>query len=65
MMLKDTIETYSYFITEANAMGLAYVCLVRYAAKLDTEFDGKQIKLFSRAITPTTNLLRKEACNAA
>ncbi|KAL5492855.1 hypothetical protein ACEPAI_4303 [Sanghuangporus weigelae] len=42
MTLEDTIETYSYFIKEADAIGLAYVCFVRYAAKLDTEFDGKK-----------------------
>ena len=41
MSLEDTIETYYHFIKEADALGLAYICLVRYAAKLDAEFDGK------------------------
>ena len=41
MTLEDTLETYSYFIKEADAMGLAYICLLRYAAKLDASFDGK------------------------
>ena len=41
MSLEDTIETYSHFIKEADTLGLAYICLVRYAAKLDVEFDGK------------------------
>ena len=40
MPIEDTIETYSYFIKEADSMGLAYVCLVRYSAKFDLEFDG-------------------------
>ena len=41
MTLEDTLETYSHFIKEADAMGLAYICLLRYAAKLDASFDGK------------------------
>ncbi|EJC99585.1 FMN-linked oxidoreductase [Fomitiporia mediterranea MF3/22] len=42
MTLEETIETYSHFIKESNAIGLAYVCLARYAAKMDVEFDGKK-----------------------
>ncbi|KAI5114701.1 hypothetical protein M0805_002282, partial [Coniferiporia weirii] len=41
MPIEDTLETYSHFIKEADAMGLAYICLVRYAKKLDSTFDGK------------------------
>ena len=40
MTLEDTIETFSYFIKEADALGLAYICLVRYAEKLEVKFDG-------------------------
>ena len=43
MTLEDTLETYSHFIKEADAMGLAYICLLRYAAKLDASFDGKYL----------------------
>lgn len=40
MTLEDTLETYSYFIKEADALGLAYILLVRYVAKLDYTFHG-------------------------
>lgn len=42
MPLDETLKTYGHFISEADKMGLAYVCLVRYAAKLDATFDGKK-----------------------
>ncbi|KAF9009977.1 FMN-linked oxidoreductase [Cyathus striatus] len=41
MPLEDTIETYSYFIKEADKLGLSYIGLMRYSAKFDTVVDGK------------------------
>jgi len=41
MTLEDTLETYSHFVKEADSLGLAYICLSRYAAKMDSSFDGK------------------------
>ncbi|KAF8800570.1 FMN-linked oxidoreductase [Phlegmacium glaucopus] len=41
MPMPDTIETYKYFITEAQKLDLAYIVLVRYVAGGDPEFDGK------------------------
>ena len=41
MSLEDTLETYGHFVKKADEMGLAYIILVRYAAKLDATFDGK------------------------
>ncbi|KAI5118410.1 hypothetical protein M0805_002862 [Coniferiporia weirii] len=41
MTLEDTLETYSHFIKEADALGLAYICLVRYAPKLDITINGE------------------------
>ncbi|KAF9053222.1 hypothetical protein BJ165DRAFT_1383633 [Panaeolus papilionaceus] len=41
MPLEETIATYSYFITEADKLGLAYIVLVRYSPKFDVEIDGK------------------------
>lgn len=41
MTLEDTLETYSHFVKEADALGLAYICLSRYAAKMDSSFDGE------------------------
>ena len=40
MSLPDTVETYKYFITEAEKLDLAYITLMRYARGLDFEFDG-------------------------
>jgi len=41
MPLPETVETYKYFITEAEKLDLAYIVLVRYSRALDLEFDGK------------------------
>ena len=38
MPLPETVETYSYFITEAEKLDLAYIVLVRYG---DMEIDGE------------------------
>ncbi|KAF8155866.1 flavoprotein NADH-dependent oxidoreductase [Crassisporium funariophilum] len=41
MTLEDTLETYSYFITEADKLNLSYFTLCRYSAAQDVEIDGK------------------------
>ncbi|KAE9400767.1 FMN-linked oxidoreductase [Gymnopus androsaceus JB14] len=40
MPLEETIETYSYFISEADKLEIAYIDLVRYADMLDPVIDG-------------------------
>ncbi|KAE9396069.1 FMN-linked oxidoreductase [Gymnopus androsaceus JB14] len=40
MPLEETIETYSYFISEADKLGIAYIELVRYVDMLDPVIDG-------------------------
>ena len=40
MPLPETVETYKYFITEAEKLDLAYITLVRYARQSDVEIDG-------------------------
>ncbi|PPQ86645.1 hypothetical protein CVT25_006829 [Psilocybe cyanescens] len=40
MPLQETLDTYSHFISEADKLGLAYICLVRYQAAYDAEYDG-------------------------
>ena len=40
MPLPETVETYKYFITEAEKLDLAYITLVRYARQADVEIDG-------------------------
>jgi len=41
MALPETVETYKYFITEAEKLDLAYITLVRYVRASDVEIDGK------------------------
>ncbi|KAF4617635.1 hypothetical protein D9613_005854 [Agrocybe pediades] len=40
MPLQETIDTYSYLITELDKLGLAYICLVRYLPYTDSTYDG-------------------------
>ena len=41
MPLPETVETYKYFITEAEKLDLAYIVLVRYSPSADVEIDGQ------------------------
>ncbi|KAJ6569576.1 flavoprotein NADH-dependent oxidoreductase [Mycena capillaripes] len=41
MPLKETIETFSYFIAEADKLRPSYIILARYLPILDFEVDGK------------------------
>ncbi|KAJ7629344.1 hypothetical protein B0H17DRAFT_1109874 [Mycena rosella] len=41
MPLPETVETFTYFIAEADKLGLAYIMLARYLPVLDVEVDGK------------------------
>ncbi|KAF9568769.1 FMN-linked oxidoreductase [Agrocybe pediades] len=40
MPLQETIDTYSYLVTELDKLGLAYICLVRYLPYTDSTYDG-------------------------
>ncbi|KIY69215.1 FMN-linked oxidoreductase [Cylindrobasidium torrendii FP15055 ss-10] len=42
MPLEETLETFSYFITEADKLKLAYIVLARYGEAIDPVFDGKR-----------------------
>jgi 2,4-dienoyl-CoA reductase-like NADH-dependent reductase (Old Yellow Enzyme family) len=41
MPLEEAIATFSYFITEVDKLGVAYIALNRYNAALDPVIDGK------------------------
>ena len=56
MPLSETVETYKYFITEAEKLDLAYIVLVRYARSADVEIDGRCLS-HSFPIKAGTNLL--------
>ncbi|KAJ3502011.1 hypothetical protein NLJ89_g9079 [Agrocybe chaxingu] len=40
MPLQETLDTFSYFITEADKLNLSYIVLVRYTTGFDIEIDG-------------------------
>ncbi|KAF9470875.1 flavoprotein NADH-dependent oxidoreductase [Pholiota conissans] len=42
MPLQETLDTFSYFISEADKLSLSFIELVRYSAKFDVEYDGVQ-----------------------
>jgi hypothetical protein len=44
MPLQETLDTYTYFITEADKLGLSYIALLRYVKSLDPVFDGESLK---------------------
>jgi len=43
MSLNETLDTYSYFITEADKLGLAYIALVRDIELLSPVIDGEHL----------------------
>jgi 2,4-dienoyl-CoA reductase-like NADH-dependent reductase (Old Yellow Enzyme family) len=55
MPLPETVETYKYFITEAEKLDLAYIVLVRYSRPSDVEIDGRCLSFPTKA---GTNLLK-------
>lgn len=40
MPLQETLDTYRYFIGEADKLGLAYITLMRYWPDQDVSYDG-------------------------
>ncbi|KAG6908168.1 hypothetical protein DXG01_005868 [Tephrocybe rancida] len=42
MPLQETLDTYKYYLAEADKLGLAYITLVRYVPLYDVEFDGEK-----------------------
>jgi len=42
MPLQETVDTFTYYITEICRLGIAYVQLVRYLPVMDPEFDGQK-----------------------
>lgn len=44
MGLKETVETYTYLITELDKMKVIYVTLVRYVERMDVWIEGAKKK---------------------
>ncbi len=40
MPLAETLAQYSYILTEANKLPLAYICLARWSPMFETHYDG-------------------------
>ncbi|KAG1733693.1 hypothetical protein EDB19DRAFT_1639444 [Suillus lakei] len=40
MPLQENIDTFQYFISQADVLDLGYICLVRYIAAIDPKIDG-------------------------
>ena len=55
MPLQETLDTYSYFITEADKLNLAYFTLVRYHPSQDGEYDGT----YSRRKHPPDSIINQ------
>ena len=45
MPLEENINTYQYFISQADSLDLGYICLVRYVPLLDPIFDGMAVHI--------------------
>lgn len=43
MPLQETLDTFSYFISEADKLGLAYITLIRYFESFDPIIDGTSL----------------------
>jgi hypothetical protein len=41
MPLQETLDTFSYYISEADKLNIAFIELVRYSKNFDIEIDGK------------------------
>lgn len=41
MPLQENIDTFRYFISQADLLDLGYICLVRYIPAFDPKIDGK------------------------
>ena len=40
MPLEENLNTFKYFIEEADKINLAYICLLRYIQFFDSKIDG-------------------------
>src|ERR1700733_7276805 len=43
MPLREALDTFKYFLSEADKLQPAYIVLVRYTATLDAEYDGMSV----------------------
>ena len=49
MPLQETLDTFKYFLSEADKLKLSYITLVRYLPHTDVEYDGMSPVAYFRA----------------
>ena len=61
MPLQETLDTYRYFIAEADKLNLSYITLLRYTAHAnpETEIDGEHLN-FSKGSSSKPITFRQE-----
>ncbi len=66
MPLDDALATFSYLISEADKLGVAFIELMRYVEKYDIAYDGKSQLLCTLIIMHThRHFKRRSALNEA
>jgi hypothetical protein len=43
MPLQETLDTFKYYLSEADKLQLSYIVLSRYMPMADVEFDGANL----------------------
>jgi hypothetical protein len=43
MPLQETLDTFTYFLSEIDKLKPSFVTLVRYSKSFDVEYDGKSL----------------------
>ncbi|KAK2467549.1 hypothetical protein APHAL10511_000404 [Amanita phalloides] len=59
MPLQDTLDTFGYFITEADKLGLSYITLVRYVEARDLIVDGRRRSTVHDVVASYRHLIQK------
>lgn len=58
MPLDETVETFKYFISEIDKLGIGYIHILRYVPALDMEFDGKKRGIQHEVIEAYADLVK-------
>jgi len=61
MPLQDTLDTFTYLISEADKLGLSYITLVRLSPVLGVEIEGKLVSPTSSFMHLIHNTYRQKA----
>ncbi|KAJ4465257.1 hypothetical protein C8J55DRAFT_493524 [Lentinula edodes] len=59
MPLEETLETYNYFITQVDQLGLAYIAIQRYSEFNDPIIEGKRRAVQHDVVAAYSHLIKK------